>query len=280
MRRTEICRLPLLIAALALSWIPGAAYADPLSGVNTARLRECAAGYLRPLHRNQTLDTVARRLADGASLHEALQERAYGARSASSLHLAGAADDTIIERSLASRYCRELVQPGIEEYGGFVRGQELWIVLAAPLVAPSAYDARAEALRALELVNYARSSPRRCGARTFAPAPALRLETALSAAAFEHSRDMARRSFFEHSGSDGSTAADRVRRSGYAARAVGENLAAGVVNAREAVDGWLASPGHCANIMDPRFTAMGIAFASNPASASAVYWTQELAAPR
>ncbi len=47
--------------------------------------------------------------------------------------------------------------------------------------------------------------------------------------------------------------AQRVRRTGYAPRSVvGENIAAGAPTADEVMQGVLDSPGHCANLMDPR----------------------------
>jgi uncharacterized protein YkwD len=44
--------------------------------------------------------------------------------------------------------------------------------------------------------------------------------------------------------------------------------------------GWLQSPAHCENIMDNRFTLIGIAYAKNLHSRSAVFWTQDFAARR
>jgi uncharacterized protein YkwD len=46
------------------------------------------------------------------------------------------------------------------------------------------------------------------------------------------------------------------------------------------VQGWLDSPDHCENIMDPRFTEMGIAYAPGQVSRRGLYWVQLLAAPR
>jgi uncharacterized protein YkwD len=40
------------------------------------------------------------------------------------------------------------------------------------------------------------------------------------------------------------------------------------------MEGWLASPGHCENIMSPRFSEMGIAWVVDPKSTSGVYWAQ------
>jgi uncharacterized protein YkwD len=46
------------------------------------------------------------------------------------------------------------------------------------------------------------------------------------------------------------------------------------------VQGWLDSPGHCENIMDPRFAEMGIAFAAGHAARRGLFWVQLLVAPR
>jgi uncharacterized protein YkwD len=61
---------------------------------------------------------------------------------------------------------------------------------------------------------------------------------------------------------------------------VGENIAYGPTTATDAVQGWLDSPGHCKNLMNPRFTEMGVAFAAGHAERRALYWVQVLAAPR
>jgi uncharacterized protein YkwD len=85
---------------------------------------------------------------------------------------------------------------------------------------------------------------------------------------------------FAHAGADGSTPGQRVERAGYRAARVGENIAAGPTSAAEVVEGWLASPGHCANLMDARFTEMGLAYAVDSRSAAGIYWTQVFATPR
>ena len=61
---------------------------------------------------------------------------------------------------------------------------------------------------------------------------------------------------------------------GYRWRFVGENIAAGQGSPEQVVAGWLASPGHCANIMSPDFAEMGAAYAINPQAAMDIYWTQ------
>jgi cell division protein FtsJ len=141
-------------------------------------------------------------------------------------------------------------------------------------------DPIAVAQRVLELVNVARAAARRCGREDHAPAPPLTLSTTLTAAASLHSLDMAERGSLGHEGSDGSASGERMTRAGYVWQASGENIAAGQPDAESAVAAWLGSPGHCATLMEPRFTETGIAFALAPGKNPPVYWTQVFATPR
>jgi uncharacterized protein YkwD len=132
--------------------------------------------------------------------------------------------------------------------------------------------------RVVELVNAARSNGRRCGSERYAAAPSLRVSQKLNKAAAGHARDMARRKFFEHRGSDGSQPKDRVLRAGYHPRLTGENIAYGAESAEEVVAGWLASPGHCANIMDSRFQDIGVGL-NTGRKRGQIYWVQNFGAP-
>lgn len=133
--------------------------------------------------------------------------------------------------------------------------------------------------RVVALVNEARSHGRRCGRERYAAAPPLRAARDLHDAAADHARDMARKRYFEHRGSDGSQPKDRVRRAGYRSRLTGENIALGPVSAEEVVAGWLDSPGHCANIMDPRFQDIGVGLATGRKRGE-IYWVQNFGARR
>ena len=107
------------------------------------------------------------------------------------------------------------------------------------------------------------------------------LDAALTRAAVAHSRDMAAHDDFDHRGHDGSTPKMRVESAGFGDhRIVGENIAAGAMTAEEVTQGWLSSPAHCENIMDGRFTLIGIGYAENPRTRSAVFWTLDFAAHR
>ncbi len=98
--------------------------------------------------------------------------------------------------------------------------------------------------------------------------------------AYGHAADMATHGYFEHEDLTGRSPAERVKAVGYREKLVGENIAYGPKSAEEVVRGWLDSPGHCENIMDPRFAEMGIAYAPGQASRRGLYWVQLLAAPR
>src|SRR5260221_1933037 len=91
---------------------------------------------------------------------------------------------------------------------------------------------------------------------------------------------MARHNYFEHEDLTGRSPADRVRAVGYQEKLVGENIAYGPKTADEVVQGWLDSPAHCENIMDPRFAEMGIAYAAGRAFQRGRLWVQGLADSR
>jgi uncharacterized protein YkwD len=132
--------------------------------------------------------------------------------------------------------------------------------------------------RVVDLVNDARSKSRSCGSQRFPAAPSLGVSRELNDAAADHARDMARKKFFDHRGSDGSQPKDRVLRAGYQSRLTGENIAYGPESAEEVVAGWLASPGHCANIMDSRFREIGVSLATGRKRGQ-IYWVQDFGAP-
>ncbi|PFG54095.1 uncharacterized protein YkwD [Marinobacter sp. LV10R520-4] len=132
----------------------------------------------------------------------------------------------------------------------------------------------------LNSVNEARSQPRQCGNEDFNAVDPLSWSCKLEEAARGHSEDMAELEFFSHTGSEGSQIGERVSERHYQWSAVGENIAAGQNSVDEVVDGWLSSPGHCANIMHAEFTEMGAARIEAPGSQYSPFWTQVFARPR
>jgi uncharacterized protein YkwD len=274
----------LLLIAAALAMGGGAsARADWRDAVNWARVRGCAAAAAtRPaLRESPKLEEAARRLKSGYSLHRALAAAGYRASQSSALHLSGALSDADVSRALRTNYCALLLDSKLREVGAERGGHDLWIILAAPFELPSLKDADSISREILNLVNAARASGYRCGGKYYAPVRPLVFNSALSEAALEHSRDMAKYGSFDHRGHDGTTPSTRVRRAGYGGyRVVGENIAAGPMTPPEVTQGWLRSPAHCENIMDARFSEIGIAFAENAATSAGIYWTEDFAAPR
>ncbi|WP_323771036.1 CAP domain-containing protein [Antarctobacter sp.] len=80
----------------------------------------------------------------------------------------------------------------------------------------------------------------------------------LEKAARRHARDMARRGFFAHSGSDGSDVMDRARRAGYRPCQIAENIAKGQRSLEEVFADWMTSPGHRRNMLNGGVSDYGL----------------------
>lgn len=134
----------------------------------------------------------------------------------------------------------------------------------------------------LALVNQARAAGATCGSQGhFAPAAALGWNDSAAQAALRHSDDLQSHNLFSHTGSDGSSAGDRLTAAGYPWRTWGENIAAGQADVASVMAGWMASPGHCANLMNPQFRDIGVACVKGGAGNTySTYWTMDLAAGR
>jgi uncharacterized protein YkwD len=104
----------------------------------------------------------------------------------------------------------------------------------------------------------------------------LRVSRSLSAAAGEHSTQMARLGYFSHDSANGGSFSSRIATyypaRGYRSWTVGENLlwASPDVGAARALKLWLASPPHRANLLDPRWREVGLV-AVHAARAPGVY---------
>ena len=294
-----------------------AAQADAVSAVQVLREGGCGGTVPRaqPLRHNPRLDRAAEQWATGSSLAAAAEANGYRADSASGVFVSSP-DSSVLEQ-LRRLSCRAVTGPTLGEMGAYRRGQDTWLVLgsaaipaaaagsyawsrlgAAPLTVPAAPQLSAApptprgsqatgtatasflASRALQLVNDVRARGTRCGRRSFGPVPPLTLSGTLAGVAFGHATDMAQHDYFAHEDLIGQSPAERVRAVGYREKLVGENIAYGPQTVDEVVQGWLDSPDHCENIMDPRFAQMGIAFAAGHMSRHGLYWVQLLAAPR
>lgn len=258
----------------------GVAPQDALAIMRSLRLSGCEArsGVHAPLRVNAALNNVAAQWSRGTPLRLAIVRSGYREDQSAGLHVSG--DLPALRPVLTQRLCTALTDASMADAGIFQRGQEIWIVVAAPFAAPTTTAAGSVASDVLRLVNAARAQPQRCGRSAYPPAAPLKLNELLVRAAQAHAEDMLRYEYFEHAGHDGSTPAQRVAATGYDYRVVGENLASGPETPEEAVRGWLASPGHCQNIMDARFAELGVAFAATRVGPPRIYWVQEFAAAR
>jgi uncharacterized protein YkwD len=279
----------LLLAPLAASANEGAA----ISAVQLLREGGCG-GILpaaHPLHHDPALDRAAAQWANGSEIAAAARYNGYPAGGLAGVHVQG--PDTSLVQALRRTSCRTVANRSLQDLGVYRRGQDSWFLLASrgglstagpaamtAKAAPTPNQATALAARALQLVNDIRARGAHCGERSFGPAPPVRLSGTLNDVALGHAADMARHDYFEHDDLTGHTPADRVRAVGYHEKLVGENIAYGPESADEVVKGWLDSPGHCENIMDPRFAEMGIASSPGQVSRRGLYWVQLLVAPK
>ncbi|MFI0417685.1 CAP domain-containing protein [Spongiactinospora sp. 9N601] len=131
------------------------------------------------------------------------------------------------------------------------------------LVPSSPYGSmRAMESQAVRLTNRAR---RKHGCRP------LRLDQRLARSARQHSAEMAESGQFTHNSPDGSSPWKRMERAGYKDGGA-ENIGRGYLSAKEAVQGWMNSRSHRANILNCRMVAIGVGVAEGPGG---LWWTQD-----
>ena len=108
--------------------------------------------------------------------------------------------------------------------------------------------------------------------------PPLRFSPRLAVIARGHSYDMAMRHYRAHNSPEGVAPADRISGVGIGYRAVGENIyvddnADSVNVPQRALNGWMRSPEHLANIVSSKFTETGVGIAQS--ADGATYVTQD-----
>lgn len=93
-------------------------------------------------------------------------------------------------------------------------------------------------------------------------------------AAIAHSMDMASTPCFQHESCDGTLSSTRVWSYYPQPSGIGENIAAGYITPEEVVTGWVNSPGHYANIVNPIWNGIGVGYYFEESSPYQHYWTQ------
>jgi uncharacterized protein YkwD len=149
--------------------------------------------------------------------------------------------------------------PGLPDGGGDDRSP-----------APGAACPATRGQEVLDAVNRARSQR---------GLPPMRPHAALARAASAHSADQARMGRLSHTGSDGSSVGERVRREGYPWSSVGENVGGGYATAAEVVAGWMSSPGHRAIILTAGENHAGVGYAFSSQHQLRHFWTLVVARP-
>ncbi|HDS1734702.1 CAP domain-containing protein [Pseudomonas sp. BP8] len=213
-------------------------------------------------------------------LQQAMTRAAYPMVNVQAISLSGPRDAKSAMNAIAESFCQVVLDPQFVDIGVSQEGRDWRIVLARPLLSGRLGDWQAEGQKLLQEINAARKVARQCGGQPFAAASALGWNTTLAGVAANHTRAMANHNYFDHIDRDGRTPGDRAELAGYQYRLIGENIAAGRDTPRKVVDGWLASPGHCATLMNPDFSELGAAYAVDPKSDAGIYWTGLFGAPQ
>ncbi len=96
--------------------------------------------------------------------------------------------------------------------------------------------------------------------------------------ATQYACEMIQYDFFAHDNPvSGSSLPDRANEFNYNYLVIGENLAAGQTSPQQTMQDWMNSPGHAANVLDVRFTEIGIGVRSG--GEFGLYWVQEFGLP-
>jgi hypothetical protein len=105
------------------------------------------------------------------------------------------------------------------------------------------------------VINYANTD------RSKAKEPALRENPLLAKAAQMKAEDMAKRGYFSHNGPLGETPWSWLDKVGYNYIYAGENLAVNFFDSADVHRAWMNSPAHRENLLDKKFTEVGIGVA-------------------
>jgi uncharacterized protein YkwD len=137
----------------------------------------------------------------------------------------------------------------------------------------------------LRLTNETRARGADCGEEgRFGATTPLTMNPMLRCSSRLHSQDMGEREYFDHTNLDGVDPFDRMMEAGYRGNAMGENIAMGQQSPEEVVEGWTESDGHCANMLSPMFTEIGVGYwegeSDNRFFNGNKLWTQNFGRPQ
>ena len=267
---------------------------DLLAIVNDER----AAAGVSPLHLREPLNRVAQQNAEEARdnegalydeksiprIQERLRKASYQAHGWHQAFAAGKEEPAALVAWIKKENpdaFRSLMDPDYQELGigiSEIRGTPLYDFFLAwresesfARQTASLTDLGAARAAMLARVNAERATAGR---------PPLVLDPRLNEAAQGHAEDMLRRSYYNHDSPEGATPGDRVRKSGYNPHIVAENIARGPLTVGEAVDNWMQSREHRANLLQPALRDLGVGIAVGRNSVGyTVLWVQDFGAP-
>lgn len=207
------------------------------------------------------------------NLQQAMATAGYPMKNVQAISLSGPRDAASAMKAIQESFCQIVLDPQFVDIGVSRQDNQWRIVVARPLLSSHLGDWQTEGQKLLIELNAARAKPRQCGTQSFNATAPLAWNATLATAAEGNSRSMANNNYFDHKDRDGRTPGDRAELAGYDFQQIGENIAAGQDSVRKVVEGWLTSPGHCANLMNPQFRELGAAYATDPKSDAGIYWT-------
>ena len=97
----------------------------------------------------------------------------------------------------------------------------------------------------------------------------LSMDWELARVAKYKSQDMNDKNYFSHTSPTYGSPFDMMKNFGISYNAAGENIAKGQTSAAQVMEAWMNSSGHRANIMDAKFTHIGVGYVED-----GNYWTQ------
>lgn len=113
--------------------------------------------------------------------------------------------------------------------------------------------------------------------RAKAGLPALSYNWQLARVARIKSEDMRNNNYFSHTSPTYGSPFTMMKNFGITYTAAGENIAMGQKTATQVMNSWMNSPGHRSNILNAKYTQIGVGVAKN--SSGRIYWTQQFIRP-
>jgi uncharacterized YkwD family protein/spore coat assembly protein SafA len=129
-------------------------------------------------------------------------------------------------------------------------------------------DVKTTENKVLELVNVQRS---KVGLQP------LKANWQVSRVARYKSQDMINKGYFSHTSPTYGSPFTMMESFGVKFSAAGENIAMGQTTPEAVMNGWMNSPGHRSNILNPTYTELGVGLAKD--SSGRCYWTQMFIKP-